>query len=116
MTGKPSAKKINDSNRMIVFLTARKQHQSVSKAQEEFTREMQRQNRAGVSSKDIQLKPIVTKNGVSKKTHKRNRFIVSWIAYKNGEDAEEADKEYTRRIQREYRARKLKELRQKTES
>jgi hypothetical protein len=62
-----------------------------------------------VFSSEIQFKPIDTRQGVSKKTHKINCNIVAWTAYKNGESIEEAQKEYTQKIQREYRARKLKE-------
>jgi hypothetical protein len=112
MEGKrPSAKKRSFSNRVIVQITAIKQHKSVRKSQDEYTREIHRQNRKGVSSKDIQLKPIETKQGVSRKTHKLNRYIVAWTAYKNGDSIQEAQKEYTRKIQREYRVRKLNEKR-----
>jgi hypothetical protein len=102
---------INLINRYIVQATATKNHQSVMKAQNEFTREINRAYRAGKLSEEIQFKPLVTKQGVSRKTHSLNRRIVKVTAIKNGESVEEAQKEYTRQIQREYRARKLKEAR-----
>jgi hypothetical protein len=105
------ARKINLINRYIVQATAIKKHQSVMDAQDEFTRLMNREYRAGKLSEEIQFKPIITKNGVSKKTHQLNRRIIGLTAIKNDESVEEAQKEYTRKIQREYRARKLKENR-----
>jgi hypothetical protein len=79
--------------------------------QNKFTRLLNAENRGGRKSEDVQLPPIVTKNGVSRKTHKINRYIVRLTAIKNCEFVEDAQKEYTRKIQREYRARKLKEER-----
>lgn len=75
---------------------------------------MNREYRAGRLAEDIQFKPIVTKNGVSKKSHKINRYIVKITAIKNDESVDLAQKEYTRKIQREYRARKLKENRKRS--
>ena len=97
----------NRINRYIVRAIAIKNHQSVNEAQNEFTREINRQYRNGRLSDEIQFKPIITKNGVSKKTHKINRHIIALTAIKNDESVDEAEKEYTRKIQREYRARKL---------
>jgi hypothetical protein len=90
-----------------------KNHQSVTEAQKEYTRLMNQQYRAGKLSGEIQFEPIVTKGGVSKKTHKINRYIVRLTAIKNCQFVDEAQKEYTRKIQREYRARKLKESRER---
>ena len=89
-----------------------KNHQPVRHAQHEFKLEVDRVYRAtGRLMEDFQFKPIITKNGVTRKTHEINRYIVRLTAIKNGESVEEAQKEYTRKIQREYRARKLKESR-----
>jgi hypothetical protein len=107
----PTPKRIQAINRHIVTLNAIKNHQSIEKAQYEFTREMNRQNRAGILSEKIQFKPIDTRMGVSKKTHKINRNIIALTSLKNGVSIDEGQKEYTRKIQREYRARKLKEER-----
>lgn len=49
---------------------------------------------------------------VSKRTHKINRWIVALEAIKNHQDPVEAQKEYTRKIQRENRARRLREERE----
>jgi len=72
---------------------------------------MNQEYRAGKLSEEIQFKSIVTKDGVSKKTHKINRYIIALTAIKNDESVDEAEKEYTRKIQREYRARQLKKSR-----
>jgi hypothetical protein len=94
-----------------VIAIANKNHQNVRESQKEFTRKIYQEYRAGRLPEEIQFKPILTKDGVSKKTHKLNRFIVGLTAMKNDEDVKDAQKEYTRKIQREYRARKLKESR-----
>ena len=107
----PTPKRIQAINRHIVTLNAIKNHQSIERAQYEFTRELNRQHRAGILSDKIQFKPIDTRKGVSKKTHKINRNIVALNSVKIGESIDEGQKEYTRKIQREYRARKLKEER-----
>ncbi|MFA4849467.1 MAG: hypothetical protein WC626_07045 [Methanoregula sp.] len=109
--GSGKTRRINLINRYIVQATAIKKHQSVIKAQDEFTREINRQYRAGKLSEEIQFKPIVTKQRVSRKTHKINRRIIALTAIKNDESVDLAQKEYTRKIQREYRARKLRESR-----
>jgi hypothetical protein len=108
---RPTEKKINRVNRILVDITAVKQHKDRRKAQEEHTKNILKHNRRGLSSTDVQFKPSETKQGVSRTTHKLNRYIIKYTAYKHGESIEEAQKEYTRKIQREYRARKLKEQR-----
>jgi hypothetical protein len=49
---------------------------------------------------------------VSKRVHAINRRIVALEAIKNHQDPVEAEKEYTRKILRENRARKLREERE----
>ena len=93
-------------------MNADKRHQNRIKVYQAYERLISQYNRAGKSSAEIQFKPIDTRRKVSKKTHKINRFIVAWTAYKNGESIKEAQIEYTRKIQREYRARKLREERE----
>lgn len=109
--GSEKSRIVHEINRYIVQAIAIKNHQNVMEAQKEFTRVMNREYRNEKLCEDIQFKPIVTKGGVTKKTHKINRWITYLIAIKNDESVEEAQKEYTRMIQREYRARKLKESR-----
>jgi len=107
-SGSGKTRSNNRINRDIVKAIAIKNHQSVNEAQNEFKNEVDREYRAnGRLMEEFQFKPIITKNGVSKKTHKINRHIIALTAIKNDESVDEAEKEYTRKIQREYRARKL---------
>jgi len=91
-----------------------KNHLNVKVAQIEFKNEVDRVYRAnGKLMEDFQFKPIITKKGVTRKTHELNRYIIRLTAIKNDESIDEAQKKYTKKIQREYRARKLKEERDK---
>jgi hypothetical protein len=51
----------------------------------------------------------------SRKTHAINREIVRLTAIKNHQNVEEAQREFTRTMQREHRARKLREDREMKE-
>lgn len=110
--GNGKSRKTNLINRHIVQAIAIKNHQSVKTAQHDFKNEVDRIYRAnGRLMEDFQFKPIITKDRVTRKTHEVNRYIIELTAFKNDESIEEAQKEYTRKIQREYRARKLRKAR-----
>lgn len=112
--GNGKSRRINEINRYIVQAIAIKNHQNVKVAQREFKNEVDRVHRAnGRLMEDFQFKPLITKKGVTRKTHEINRYIIRLTAIKNDESVDLAQKEYTQKIQREYRARKLRAERQR---
>ena len=112
--GNGKSRRINVINRYIVQAIAIKNHLNVKVAQNEFKNEVDRVYRAnGRLMEDFQFKPIITKDGVTRKTHEINRYIIRLTAIKNDDSVDLAQKEYTRKIQREYRARKLRAERQR---